>query len=412
MDYMLSPRIQEQTRGKELCNFSLLLLLSHAAPVPMLVNGKIHPSDRSLSNSMARRPKDPSVWFWRVVMYESVGWFLSPGANILISRMTSAAYYSTAVLCASLRLGVAEGKGGVMRYGDVFGGKQLNLFKAKSSLMEGAGGTEGQESIWSDSLSYTHSFEASHSLSPQFTGYIFNSVIHCSVLHSPPTKLSLCRCQPLAYTQHILIMLQKLSSLWVSLIIHAAGEESASEHEGLRGKRSRAYGFIWWNLWDLQNLLSCRLLNIPWSFCLLTNTSYPSSSPTEGIVPWLGALILEFRSIMDLMMSAGEASQISRGTSGGGQTGEETLNCKRVTCPHSERGKREDNASGILCFHSVIIKAHAYCACTSGKERERDASHKDIRVQSSSKLWAAITGNVCMNVFIFCWGPNVTDAHN
>lgn len=42
---------------------------------------------------------------------------------------------------------MAEGKGGVMRYGDVFGEKQLNLFKAKSSLMEGAGGTEGQESI-------------------------------------------------------------------------------------------------------------------------------------------------------------------------------------------------------------------------------------------------------------------------
>lgn len=34
-----------------------------------------------------------------------------------------------------------------MRYGDVLGGKQLPLFKAKSSLMEGAGGREGWESI-------------------------------------------------------------------------------------------------------------------------------------------------------------------------------------------------------------------------------------------------------------------------
>lgn len=66
---------------------------------------------------------------------------------MLISGMTSAAYYSTAVLCVSSRFGVAEGKGGVMRYGDVFGGKQLPLFKAKSSLMEGAGGRVGQECI-------------------------------------------------------------------------------------------------------------------------------------------------------------------------------------------------------------------------------------------------------------------------
>lgn len=192
MDYMLSPRIQEQTRGKELCNFSLLLLLSHAAPAPMPVNGKIHPSDRSLSNSMALRPKDPSVWFWRVVMYESADWFHSPGANMLISGMTSAAHYSTAVLCASLGdWGWQRGRVGVMRYGDVLGGKQLPLFKAKSKLMEGAGGREGWESIWSNSFTCTHSLGSSHSPTPRFTGYVFNSVIHCSMPHSPPTKLSL-----------------------------------------------------------------------------------------------------------------------------------------------------------------------------------------------------------------------------
>lgn len=120
--------------------------------------------------------------------------------------------------------------------------------------------------------------------------------------------------------------------------------------------------------------VSSTYLGLSYSFLLfpilLTCTSYPSSCPTEGVVPWLGALILEFRSIMGLMMSAGEASQISQGTNGGGQTGEETLNCERVTCPHSGRGKREDNARGILCFHSIIIQAHAYCACTSGRERE------------------------------------------
>lgn len=319
MDYMLSPRIQEQTRGKELCNFSLLLLLSHAAPVPMLLNRKIHPSDRSLSNSMAWRPKDPSVWFWRVVMYEDAGWFLSPGANMLISGMTSAAHYSTAVLCASSRLGVVEGKGGVTRYVGWVGREAITSIQGKVFDDGGATGGEGQEGIWSNSFARTHSFGSSHSPSPQFTSYIFNSVIYCSMPHRPPTKLSLSSCQPLAYTQHILITLQKLSSLWVSLIIHAAGEESSSEHEGLRGRSSRAYGFILWNLWDLQNLLTHHLLVSPSSLPQLLFPMLPRSGPNEGVVPWLGALIVEFRSIMGLMMSAGEASQISRGTSGGRQ---------------------------------------------------------------------------------------------
>lgn len=78
------------------------------------------------------------------------------------------------------------------------------------------------------------------------------------------------------------------------------------------------------------------ILDVPSFLPYLLSSMLPRSRPTEGVVPWLGALIVEFRSIMGLMMSAGEASQISQGTSGGGQTGEETLNCSGVTCPHSE----------------------------------------------------------------------------
>lgn len=73
---------------------------------------------------------------------------------MLISGMTSAAHYSNVVLCASARLGggeregaVAKGKGEVMRYVDVLGGKQLSTFKAKPSLMEGASGKQGRKCI-------------------------------------------------------------------------------------------------------------------------------------------------------------------------------------------------------------------------------------------------------------------------
>lgn len=120
------------------------------------------------------RPKDPPVWFWRVVMYESAGWFLSPGANMLIiADDICSTLFQRCSLCKR-KIGrwggggvVAKGKGEVMRYVDVLGGKQLPPFKAKPSLMEGASGKEGRKCIWSNSPSRTQSFGSSHSsLSP------------------------------------------------------------------------------------------------------------------------------------------------------------------------------------------------------------------------------------------------------
>lgn len=97
-------------------------------------------------------------------------------------------------------------------------------------------------------------------------------------------------------------------------------------------------------------------LVFPASLSHLLSPVLPTSGPTEGVVPWLGALIVEFRSIMGLMMSAGEAPQISQGTSGGGQTGEKTLNYERLSCPHARRGKREDNAHGnMLLWHTHTV---------------------------------------------------------
>lgn len=95
-----------------------------------------------------------------------------------------------------------------------------------------------------------------------------------------------------------------------------------------------------------ETFLSHHLPVLPWCFHLASHISskLPRSSPTEGLVPWLGALIVEFRSIMGLMMSAGEASLISRGTSGGGQTEDKTLSLERETCPHCANGKRGDTA--------------------------------------------------------------------
>lgn len=50
---------------------------------------------------------------------------------MLISRMTSAAHYSTAALCVSSRLGVAEGKGGVMRYWGCVGREAITSVQGK-----------------------------------------------------------------------------------------------------------------------------------------------------------------------------------------------------------------------------------------------------------------------------------------
>lgn len=108
----------------------------------------------------------------------------------------------------------------------------------------------------------------------------------------------------------------------------------------------------------------------------LLSPMLPRSSLTKGIVPWLGALIVELRSIMGLMMSAEEEPQISQGTSGGGQTGEKTLNYERLSCPYSGRGKKEDNASGNMCFHNIIIQTHTYYACTSGIQTARKKEKK------------------------------------
>lgn len=54
-------------------------------------------------------------------------------------------------------------------------------------------------------------------------------------------------------------------------------------------------------------------------------TLSPQHLLPERVLLWPEALIVVFRSIMGLMMSAGEASQISRGASGGWADGEKRL---------------------------------------------------------------------------------------
>lgn len=117
-------------------------------------------------------------------------------------------------------------------------------------------------------------------------------------------------------------------------------------------------------------------LVFPSSLPHLLSPMLPRSGPTEGVVPWLGALIVEFRSIMVWWCQLEKHLWSLKGLVGGGQTGDETLNCERVTCPYSGIGKREDNACGNICFRSITIQAHTYILCREReKGRERVCVH-------------------------------------
>lgn len=85
-------------------------------------------------------PTEPSVWLWRVVMYESAGWLLSPSANTLISRMTSALHYSTAVLCACWRLGDRLSIKGRRKVQDVLGREAITHIWGEAFVWDPAKG--------------------------------------------------------------------------------------------------------------------------------------------------------------------------------------------------------------------------------------------------------------------------------
>lgn len=101
------------------------------------------------------RPTDPSVWFWRVVMYESAGWLLSPSANTLISRMTSALHYSTALLCACLRLGDRLRIKGRRKVQDVLGRKAITHIWGEAFVGDPAEGFDVMVSLSLPFLSST-----------------------------------------------------------------------------------------------------------------------------------------------------------------------------------------------------------------------------------------------------------------